>query len=516
MATTTKTFTFNSSLENWVGTAGSADVTMSRSTSDGSPDTGCLSARVYGKNKNPAASTWEWTGTLADLGVPAGATVSAIGYGSNNDYNWRCSEYTTGYANANYIGAFELWVGGSLVGTFRSALSAVSAATSWATENGAAISGLNYADTQTITLRFSIILLTGSSNSAAVTMLIDQVVLEVEYAASTIVQLGGTVAGSSLVAGSLKRYVEVTGSTDGVAVVAGTLKAYKELQAQAAGSSLVVGDLSLKTVAVLQGTVAGQSIVAGDLGYGSVSLDFSGTSGGQSVVVGGLIIRKVLSGQSGGVSAVGGSLVKIVLMTAQSIGSSVIAATLKVVELLAGTSAGSSVNAAYLHLVRLITGTSGGVSTVSGTLTDAAADGYEGSVSGSSSVSGTLVLVKRMTTQAAGVSVVEGGLVVVKSLNGATAGQSSVAGQVGLIKGLSGEVVGISSVAGSLSIQGGGLEGVSNGSSSVAGTLVIVGVFINIVFKSHVASAVVKKGSLPEPVAYSPINDGVIKKSPIE
>jgi len=181
MATTTKTFTFDSSIEAWSGTPGSVDVTMARITSDGSPGAGCLSARVYGKNKNPSPSTWEWTGTLADLGVPSGATVSAIGYSTNNDYNWCCSEYTTGYDNGNYMQSFILVVGGATIGTFSSAQSAVSAATSWATVNGSAVSGLSYDASQTVTLRVSITLRTGNSNSAAVTMLLDQVVLEIEY-----------------------------------------------------------------------------------------------------------------------------------------------------------------------------------------------------------------------------------------------------------------------------------------------------------------------------------------------
>jgi len=201
MAVTTKTFTFDSSIENWAGTPASAAVTMSRITSDGSPGTGCLSARIYGKNQNPGLSRWDWTGTFEDLGVTSGNTVTQIGYGTNNDYNWRCSEYTTAWAGANYIGAFELWVGGSLVGTFKADLSAVSGTTTWATSNGAAITGLNYASNQTITLRISLALRTGNSTSAAVTLLLDQVVLDIEHAVAD--DLFGASAGVATVSGTL-------------------------------------------------------------------------------------------------------------------------------------------------------------------------------------------------------------------------------------------------------------------------------------------------------------------------
>jgi len=107
MATTTKTFTFDSTLESWVGNPATGDVAMSRDTGDGSPGTGCLSARITGKNKNPGESYWEWTGTWEDLGVPAGATVTEVGTSPDNDYNWRCSEYTSG-TGTNATGPFAL------------------------------------------------------------------------------------------------------------------------------------------------------------------------------------------------------------------------------------------------------------------------------------------------------------------------------------------------------------------------------------------------------------------------
>lgn len=181
MATTTKTFTFDSTIEDWAGTPG-ADVTMTRITGDGSPGAGCLSARLAGKNNNPGASYWKWIGTLESLGVPVGATVQSIGYGSNNDYNWRCSEYVTGSDGNSYVGPFAVYDNTPiLIGTFSAAQSGVSSTTSWATVNGTSVALSDLASSTTIQIWVAVTLRTGNSSSAAVTLLIDQVVLEIEY-----------------------------------------------------------------------------------------------------------------------------------------------------------------------------------------------------------------------------------------------------------------------------------------------------------------------------------------------
>jgi len=180
MGTITKTFTFDSTIESWAGTP-ATDVVMDRSTADGSPGTGCLSARLAGKNKNPGASYWKWIGTWEDLGVPSGATITDVGTSGIADYNWRCSEYDTGTGD-NLVGPFELYDNTpSLLGTFSAAQSSVTGTTSWATVDGSSITGLSQASTDTVQLWMTVLLRTGNSNSGAITMLNDQITIEITY-----------------------------------------------------------------------------------------------------------------------------------------------------------------------------------------------------------------------------------------------------------------------------------------------------------------------------------------------
>ena len=98
MATTTKQFSFNTDLESWVfSTGGGSSLAGTRDTTEDSPNdtndgTGVMQARRTTKNKSDGTPYWEWSGDWEALGVPAGATVTQV----NLDYEWRCSEYTTG------------------------------------------------------------------------------------------------------------------------------------------------------------------------------------------------------------------------------------------------------------------------------------------------------------------------------------------------------------------------------------------------------------------------------------
>ena len=186
MATTTKTFSFAADAESWVATPGTS-VVMQWQSGDGSPSNGCLESRVLGKNINAGQSYWEWVGTWEDLGVPASSLITEVGTGADNDYNWACTEFTTGFAIGNHTGQFELFDNTpTLQGTFSSVQGDFTTTTAWATVDGAAISvpsGIQ-ASNSTIRLRLSSFLRTGNSTSAAVTVRQDQIILTMTYDAA--------------------------------------------------------------------------------------------------------------------------------------------------------------------------------------------------------------------------------------------------------------------------------------------------------------------------------------------
>ena len=187
MATATRTWTFDSDLESWSGTPSGATV-MQWQSGDGSPSPGCLEATLAGKNENPGASYWEIAGTWASLfSIPAGVSVTEVGTAPNNDYNWSCSEYTTG-TGTNSVGPFELYDNTpTLQGTFSAEQGSVTSTTSWVTVDGSAISvpGAIQDSGTTIRLRLWVTLRTGNSNSAVVTMHQDTVAITITYSAST-------------------------------------------------------------------------------------------------------------------------------------------------------------------------------------------------------------------------------------------------------------------------------------------------------------------------------------------
>lgn len=180
MATLTKQFNYNTDLESWSATVGGAtSLVMGRDTTEDSSNdtnagTGVMQARRTGKNVTDGTPYWEWAGTWEDLGVPAGATVTAV----DLDYDSKCSEYTTGATST--VGPSELRdSGGSLRSTFRAADN-VSATSAWVTRDGSA-SGIIDASNTTIRLRVGVNPKTGNSSSAAVTLRLDWVVVTVTY-----------------------------------------------------------------------------------------------------------------------------------------------------------------------------------------------------------------------------------------------------------------------------------------------------------------------------------------------
>jgi hypothetical protein len=91
MATTNALFTFDADLESWTLTTGQ-NVTGTRLTGDGYPNTtACVRWLLATKNNNRASDmrrdlTWE------QLGVPSGDNVTHV----EIDYYWRCATYTSG------------------------------------------------------------------------------------------------------------------------------------------------------------------------------------------------------------------------------------------------------------------------------------------------------------------------------------------------------------------------------------------------------------------------------------
>lgn len=184
MSSTTRTFAFASSQENWSGTPADAKVIMGHNASTGSPGDGCLTASLSSKNENPGVSYWEWFDTWEALGIPSGATVTEIGTSNVNDYNWRCSQYVSGHSGNNFTGEFSVYSSGStLMGNFSTQLADISSTTPWATQNGQAVSvpTAQQGSTNKIRLRLEVGLRTGNSNSAIVSILVDQITLKATY-----------------------------------------------------------------------------------------------------------------------------------------------------------------------------------------------------------------------------------------------------------------------------------------------------------------------------------------------
>lgn len=191
MATVTKQFNFGTfagglDAQGWVFNAGggtgltSGIVSLSGGgggDSPNDPETGEFAFQVQrsGKSLTNGTPYIEWSGTYEDLGVPAGATVTAI----DLDYDWRCSQYTTGASSTT--GPAELRdSAATLRGTFSTSL-AFTATTSWATRGGTNLTGLTDASATSIKLRIGTKPNTGSSTSAAVLLYTDWVVVTVTY-----------------------------------------------------------------------------------------------------------------------------------------------------------------------------------------------------------------------------------------------------------------------------------------------------------------------------------------------
>jgi len=183
VTTITKTWSFDANTESWTASTPAPNNTTAQwQSADGSPANGSLEMRITGKNKADNARIWEIAGTWeAIFGIPAGSTVTEVGSGTGNSYNYRVSEYTTGAAGQS--GPFAFYDNTpTLQGTF-SAGAAFSGLVAWTAKTGAAIAVPSALQASSNTVRFRITnnLATGNSTSAAVTLRQDQIVLTITY-----------------------------------------------------------------------------------------------------------------------------------------------------------------------------------------------------------------------------------------------------------------------------------------------------------------------------------------------
>ena len=179
MATTTKTFTFDTTRESWVFVP-SFPITKATDAFTA----GNLASDSLGRNNNDN-SYWEWTGTWEGLGVPPNSTITEVGSGTNNDYDYNVT-------NANVVdecgpGPFTIYDNvPSLVGTFSARITGITSNTAFTTVNGAAVSitgGLQPSNT-TIRLRIGTSINLGNNTSARATVGLDNVSITITYTIS--------------------------------------------------------------------------------------------------------------------------------------------------------------------------------------------------------------------------------------------------------------------------------------------------------------------------------------------
>lgn len=243
------TFPFTSNSESWVGTHINGGVIMGWSG-------GSIYAVLTGRNTNAGLGYWEWTGTFEDLGVPVGSTVSDIGYGTNNDYDWQCAQYTVGFDGANDVGPFELRDSvGTLIGTFSAEQAFITGTTAFATVDGSPIGSLNLASNTTIKLRINFTLRTGNDANATVEFKFDNVNLDVRYTPEAPVYsfIQGSADGLSTTVGVLTESVpssDIAGTIDASSSTIGVIKAKGTLSATVNNSSDTIGVVEAKGSAV--------------------------------------------------------------------------------------------------------------------------------------------------------------------------------------------------------------------------------------------------------------------------
>lgn len=206
MAEVVKQFGFNGTTEEarkegWAYTAGGAsnlaqEAVSSASDSPNDSETanpGFLRTRRTKKESSNGTPYAEWAGTLESLGVPAGATVTAV----NLSYDWKNDIGSSG--NKGIYGPAELRdSGGSLLKTFSTSFENATEGTAWATKAGTNQTGLSLAANTSIRLRLGINPVCPSTKNGEWWSLVDWVVVSITYSEAA----GKTVEGKAALTGT--------------------------------------------------------------------------------------------------------------------------------------------------------------------------------------------------------------------------------------------------------------------------------------------------------------------------
>jgi hypothetical protein len=197
MPTVTKAFAFASNAEGFSANYPAA-FTLSYDGATGIP-VGALKSRITGTKNASGTSYWEWSGTWEQLGVPAGATVTACRLHSASS---RCTEYSNGRSCTS--GPYTLHDGsGTLLGTLWAGRSVTAVESSWTSIGQQADCGLSVASNAVVKIRLQSTLGIGASTAYAVSVYDDQVVLVITYSNPPTAQ--PLTAGMATVSGSMAR-----------------------------------------------------------------------------------------------------------------------------------------------------------------------------------------------------------------------------------------------------------------------------------------------------------------------
>ena len=188
-----KTFSFPSDSESFVFTSDSGDSTGAWLSSDGDPANGSLSLTTTGRKK-PDTAHWDLTGiTWEDLGVPAGAIITAISAASCNH---KCSVWVAGdTASLESIALIDGAITIELAG-----LVAYTGTTAWANKTGAGATGLSLASSNALSIVVDTATLTANAATTDITLLQDEITFTITYSAgstTTPITLTPTAVGSS-------------------------------------------------------------------------------------------------------------------------------------------------------------------------------------------------------------------------------------------------------------------------------------------------------------------------------
>ena len=241
MATVSKLFAFLNDSESYIGYP-DTDMVLSYDGAIGNP-AGSLKARISGRNKNGQAY-WEWSGTWENLGVPSGATVTAVRL---NGCSTRCTEYSTG-ANSS-VGPYDIWdsAGTTLIATIWSGRSVTGTEGSWdntGAQSDQTVSSTYEASNTSIKIRLHDDLRTANDANAAVTTHDDQVELVITYTEPSYNIPGATItSGIPVISGGIPSFnAEIPGATitSGIPVISGGIIS-QDINYQVPGATITSG-----------------------------------------------------------------------------------------------------------------------------------------------------------------------------------------------------------------------------------------------------------------------------------